>query len=312
MQRYFDYKKGDKQVITFIVLHYKTEKDTIICVESIKKLHGEKNILILDNGSNDESGLRLKNRYQEEKNIYVQILINGVGFSQGNNIAFSKSKEIFPQFDFIVCINNDTEINDYYFIDKIYSIYDKKRFYILGPDIYCPRTFAHQNPMRKTIRGIDEIDDIIDQCNYIINKKIFLKEYFTNWFLNSSLYYYYVRLFRPYLKKSLYSMDKSQPMDYPLLHGACLIFSKLYICQNFKLFMPETRFYAEEDLLCYRCKKNDWRICYDPGLSIIHYDGKATKATYNSIEVYYKNKFKLMKESFTIYKKYLEGIEINE
>ena len=46
----------------FVILHYKTEKDTIECIESIKKLSYKNiEIVIVDNGSQNGTGENLKN-----------------------------------------------------------------------------------------------------------------------------------------------------------------------------------------------------------------------------------------------------------
>ena len=39
----------------FVILHYKTEKDTIECINSIKKLSGNYSIVVVDNASNNGS-----------------------------------------------------------------------------------------------------------------------------------------------------------------------------------------------------------------------------------------------------------------
>ena len=51
----------------FVILHYLTYKDTVECVESILEniTNAEYSIIIVDNGSNNESGDQLQKKYAE-------------------------------------------------------------------------------------------------------------------------------------------------------------------------------------------------------------------------------------------------------
>lgn len=69
-------------VFSFIVLHYKAVESTIKCIDSILKLNSkdnELNIVVVDNGSNDESFEILKNKYQDKIDLIK--LNKGIGFS---------------------------------------------------------------------------------------------------------------------------------------------------------------------------------------------------------------------------------------
>ena len=70
--------------IGIILVNYCNFNDTIECVESLEK-QTEKNfvVIIVDNGSPDESGLRIKKIYLN-KHIVV-LLSSNVGFSAANN-----------------------------------------------------------------------------------------------------------------------------------------------------------------------------------------------------------------------------------
>ena len=47
-------------MIVFVVLHYNVYEETLVCVESLIKLKGEKRIVIVDNGSPKNSRYHYK------------------------------------------------------------------------------------------------------------------------------------------------------------------------------------------------------------------------------------------------------------
>ena len=57
--------------ISFVILHYLTEKDTIECVESIKDniSYPDFSIIIIDNGSPNCSGGILENKVEDNQTI---------------------------------------------------------------------------------------------------------------------------------------------------------------------------------------------------------------------------------------------------
>lgn len=58
-------------MIAFVILHYKTEIDTCECIESLRRLKSTCgiSIIVADNGSNDGSIERIKEQYEDIKNI---------------------------------------------------------------------------------------------------------------------------------------------------------------------------------------------------------------------------------------------------
>src|SRR3989344_6615044 len=92
------------------ILNFNGNKNTIECVESLKKINisGFKlTILIIDNGSAEK--LNLKNDSWGE--IYLKIIRSemNLGFSGGHNLGF---KYIMTQnADYVIVLNNDTYVD---------------------------------------------------------------------------------------------------------------------------------------------------------------------------------------------------------
>ena len=121
---------------TFVILHYLTTEDTVECIDSIIKniKYDNYNIIVVDNGSYNNSGEKLKRIYESNKSIKIILNKNNLGFAKGNNLGFNYAKYELNS-DFVALINNDTIINQYDFITNIIKSYNKYNFDILGPDI---------------------------------------------------------------------------------------------------------------------------------------------------------------------------------
>ena len=93
--------------ISYVILHYKNLDDTIKCIESLlRTTNKDSNLIVVDNGSGDGSGEKLKKKYQDMQKIKVLLLENNVGFSKGNNAGYTYAKKNYDS-DFIVVTNND-------------------------------------------------------------------------------------------------------------------------------------------------------------------------------------------------------------
>ena len=76
--------------VGYVVLHYLSIKDTIKCVDSIKKAHGEEQfyIAVIDNASPNGTGETLAKYYEEEENVSVVLNSKNIGFAKGMKYTF--------------------------------------------------------------------------------------------------------------------------------------------------------------------------------------------------------------------------------
>ncbi|GEQ20891.1 hypothetical protein CBU02nite_13970 [Clostridium butyricum] len=261
--------------ISFVILHYMALEETKECVESIINniAYENYNIVIVDNNSPNGSGVNIQGYFV--KNDKVKVILNkkNSGFAKGNNIGYVYAKEKLKS-DFIILINNDTIIEQIDFIDVFLEFYKKESYYALGPDIV---TFLdkekHQNPVR--INGIDrnELKRIIRNINikYKIVKFIYKREYKKLF----DIYLYFIEKLSKL--RSNGKLDGNNVVrENVQLHGACIILSPLYIKSSSYAFYPETYMYMEEDIFYYLCKKNNFKIMYNPNLRIYHKEDVST------------------------------------
>jgi len=269
----------------FLVLHYKNFKDTINCISSIINLYPNEQIVVVDNGSNDNTGETLQEKYICNKHIHFIILKVNYGFSKGNNIGYKYIKENIS-FDFLIVCNNDIEFKSSNMIKRIEDLFRETNFGVLGPDIYLEKFKEHQNPFGQSVCDVEEITkEIYDyEKEYVRLKKYkyffkmiyFFENIINRTFFSTSINKMNYLLKRKALKKQHKDMQVHKQQKNVRLHGACLIFSKLLFKNESMLFYPETDFYGEEDFLLYECMKKEINVIYDPSIMVYHLNSAST------------------------------------
>lgn len=283
----------------FLVLHYKNIKDTIKCISSIVSLYPNEQIVVVDNGSNDNTGEDLQTKYICYENIHFIILKVNYGFSKGNNIGYKYIKENIS-FDFLIVCNNDIEFKSRNMIKRIEELFWETYFGVLGPDIYLEKFKEHQNPFGQGVCSVQEINREINDYRKEYErlkkyKQIFKTIYFfenriNKTFLSTLINKMNYLLKRKALKKQHKDMQVHKQQKNVRLHGACLIFSKLLFKEESKLFYPETDFYGEEDFLLYRCMKKGITALYDPSIMVYHLN---SASTFYKTDIYKKKEWVL-------------------
>ena len=95
-------------LVYIIILNWNGLKDTIGCLESLKKIgYPNYQVIVVDNGSAEDEGKILEEKYCD----YAQIIRNSknLGFAEGNNVAIRKVIEAKTS-DYILTLNNDITV----------------------------------------------------------------------------------------------------------------------------------------------------------------------------------------------------------
>lgn len=258
--------------VVFVILHYITSHETLKCVDSIRNriLYDNYSIVIVDNGSGDGSGELLKKKFSDDSKIVVLINEKNEGFSAGNNIGYKYAKEKLDA-DYIVVMNNDTEIVQENFIELIVETYKKDLFYVLGPDI-VNLDGIHQSPQRNHFITYGEL-----------NKWYYKRFVFTNIlkifrFLGIKETGFWIKKYIEHDSRRKGEFNFSCVQEDVELQGACYIFSPLFVRERAYAFEEISFMYGEETMLAYQCKEYGWKMMYYPSLKIIHHE-KATSRT---------------------------------
>lgn len=292
-------------MICFIILHYLVLEETAVCVNSIlDHVKGEKKIIVVDNASPNSSYEKLTQLYQRRINqeeVYILENKCNEGYAKGMNFGYQFAKEVFSP-DFIVLMNNDMEILQSDFGDRLIQTYEETKFDCLGPDVYSTSAGIHQNPEKKTMRTIPEIEQKIK----FFKKRqkqlplLYIKGILKNQKIISNLYYKGKKRF---LKED--GAYKNQAIGCAL-HGSCIIYSKKCMNKRDVAFFEKTFFYCEAQILDYECKRDGLLQVYEPKLQVLHHEDCSTNAVYQSYLTKAKFTNECMMHSLLEFQKLLE------
>lgn len=277
----------------FSILHYKTYDDTFKCIESIKDLNDECQIVVVDNGSNNGSFEKLKDQYKDN-NIYFIDNDKNLGFASANNLGYKYAKDNLKA-DFIAVSNNDVLIKSKDFIKKCVDNFKNDNYYICGPDIVNIDGITHQNPMSKVIFNKKDIKSTYLKYRLAYNLcKIGFYKLFDNYSKDVES------------KETINFKDKQEDV---MLHGSFVIYSPLYIKNEDFCFYPGTFLYMEETILYYLAKYKNYKMIYYPNISIIHKGGSSTKNVVKSDKNIYMFRLDNVSKSLLVLKEVMDKYE---
>lgn len=263
--------------VVYSILHYQAYEMTIECVENLLSINknNESIILIIDNGSPNGSGKKIKEKYSLNKRVIVLLVKKNIGFAKGNNIGYKYAKEELKA-EILVIMNNDVLIKqDNFYKILIKCVTENSQVSIFAPDIINQKG-EHQNPIRE-----DKIT--LAKLLYIIAYNIGLQVLMRIPLVNS--------LFIKYLNKK-HAKEGSKKIKNRTLkkknivpHGAMIIYANEYLHNEIYAFNPKTFLYCEEDLLYEYMLYKNYSSLYIDSLVVYHLEDISTNAiTENEIK----------------------------
>lgn len=118
-------------LVYILVLNYRGLKDTIECVESLKKINYDNyRIVIIDNNSDDGSEDVLRHQYADENIDIVQTGEN-LGYAKANNIGIRMAIESNAKYTCI--LNNDVVVSKEFLTELVNGMERQRRIAIAGP-----------------------------------------------------------------------------------------------------------------------------------------------------------------------------------
>ena len=282
--------------IYFVVLHYLTYEMTKECVDTLLSVFAgrEFHIAVVDNGSSNNTGVKLKETYADDSHITVLINKENMGFAKGNNVGYRYIRERFKS-RYIVVMNNDVLIKDRSFIEKIRNLEDTSGFDVLGPDIYNPYNDIHQNPLRMKPITAEEVKKRIRVSDYIIRHP---RVSYVRSLLKRSI------CGPSHVGRSIEEYGKTH--SDVVLHGACLILSSRFMEKRKECFDSQTFIYGEEHILYHECMEQNLKMVYSPEVYVEHYMRVSTDASLKSNYEKYINKYIWLRESAEVLLRILE------
>ena len=170
--------------VYIILLNWNGKKDTLECLKSFEKIkYNNYEIIVVDNGSEDDSVLKIRKYYPK-----INIIENkkNLGFAGGNNVGIEYA--INNCADYVLLINNDTTVEENFLTElvkvgesdekigllgsKIYFHSEKKRIWTAGGKVNWLKN-------KGTHIGLDEIDvgqyDKIREVGYLTGCCLLIK-----------------------------------------------------------------------------------------------------------------------------------------
>lgn len=252
----------------FVVLHYQSLEMTVRCVDTLLEHLGSQpvSIVVVDNGSPNGSGVRLRERYRVEHKVEVVLTGENLGFARGNNVGYAWLKE-HGDPDFIVVMNNDVLIEQDDFVGLVQRLHARQGFAVLGPDIYEPATGCHRNPYKTEGYSRDEVQRLLR--NMHLWDKFFPYRYGK---LRSA-------------SRTQKRRDNAPSSEVPwkreavgcMLQGSCFVFSREFTSVRSVAFCPDTFLYFEEAILARDCEKLGLKMLYSPEVRVTHLGSVSTK-----------------------------------
>ncbi len=96
-------------LVVIVVINWNNARDTLACIDSLDKLnYTNYHVLVLDNGSNDNSLTELDKATKDLSHFTVIETGDNLGFSGGVNFGISEAQKL--RADYIWLLNNDVEV----------------------------------------------------------------------------------------------------------------------------------------------------------------------------------------------------------
>ena len=121
-----------RRLVVIIILNWNNPEDTLACLRSVAKLdYPELSTIVVDNGSTDDSVMRIRTAYP-----HVEMIETGenLGFAEGNNVGLRWAME--RGADFICVLNNDTEVASDFITRLAEEAESDPSIGIVGPKMY--------------------------------------------------------------------------------------------------------------------------------------------------------------------------------
>lgn len=255
--------------IVYSILHFQTLEMTISCIERLVQLNSGHNyfILVIDNGSPNNSGIILKQKYANNKRVIIILSKLNLGFAKGNNIGYKYAKNKL-QADIIVVMNNDILIYQSNFCDKLLEMVNNNpNVSVFAPDIINKKG-EHQNPVRTNELFLKDIA-------FVLFYNIWLQLVMRIPTINK-VFIIYLNKRHSRVKKDRVLKKVSDNQKNIVPHGAIIIYANDYLKNESMAFNPQTFLFCEEDLLYMYLEKKGYISMYSNTIKVFHLEDVST------------------------------------
>jgi GT2 family glycosyltransferase len=121
-----------------VVLNYETYEETFACVKSLLlQSHPDFEVVVVDNGSTNDSVERLKERFAGCGRVSVLACSENVGFARGNNVGIRHARGKL-RCDCVFVVNSDVVVDREVFSQIATGVYVGERIGVASPTVHRP------------------------------------------------------------------------------------------------------------------------------------------------------------------------------
>lgn len=252
-------KKSRKIKHAVILVNYNGWQDTITCLTSIKRSKDTPHIIVVDNGSTNESILELAKAFPDLDLIQTK---KNLGFAGGNNVGITKALKMGAQVVHI--LNNDTEVDPNLFFRSYRYVAGKNR--LAGAKIYYAKGYEYHDEQKG--KG-----NILWYAGGYMDWQIGLGRHIGVDEVDQAQY------------------DKTRAVDFVT---GCYMAIPRAVFKKIGLFNESLFLYLEDSELCLHAKKMGIEVMYNPNLILYHRNSSSTGVGSPIVDYYLtRNRFAL-------------------
>ena len=262
-------------MLGIIVINYHSEEKTIEFVkEELVKISLPYAVVIVDNGSTENSRLRLLEAFKgADQNVFVVPSEENLGFARGNNLGFRVAMSQFSP-ETVLFANNDIRINAEGTVERLAArLAELPDAAVIGPAVI----------------GLDGRKQSPEPFIPFWKRHIWL--YWSILFLSAER--------RRKVFDADYAENAAEGFHYRVSGSFFMVRSSDYVAADG--MDPGTFLYAEEMILSERMKRIGKGVYYYPEVSVLHEHGATTRKYYDEVKL---RELKYRSECF-YYKKYI-------
>jgi GT2 family glycosyltransferase len=246
--------------LAIIIPSYNNQIYLQSCIDSISRITAiDPLIVVADDASPNPDVQNFLDRMDGPHQIHVMRNQENLGFGRTTNKAFSYLGKRYPDISFYLILNQDTELTDTNISPMLSWMSRHPKVGICGPRLL-------------------NTDGSIQNSFYSypsITKKCFQIAGLKKWAAGKPRVKFqaaakYLPGFARLYLKNFEEID--HPIDVPWITGASLFINPRML-NDVSGFDENYKMYAEDMDLCLRAHKSHWRVCYYPGLEVVHHGG---------------------------------------